>query len=137
MGDSKTTSQIVTKNNEQLINEAESWLDEQVASKNNQENYVWAMNVEAKTVPSITYYRLLALDVDDLKGAPGSELKKQILDDLRLNFFKAWRFEGQGRFREAIRQYYQITLLIPDIRCPATKYATQRRLFLRKRLKSG
>lgn len=74
------------------------------------------------------YYRLmLVLGGGDPDGVVSSEeLVDEILRHARDHLFRAWHFEGQGRWSAAIAQYQEITAMIPNIRVPLTQFATYR-----------
>lgn len=73
--------------------------------------------------PAARFYVVIALRQ---RGAEVAKVVEQLGDSIRRQLTQAWLLESQGRLGEAQQAYGRIAETVPDLRCPATRYAAFR-----------
>ncbi len=77
----------------------------------------------AASEPAARFYVLITLRQ---RGAETAKVVEQLGDSIRRQLTQAWLLESQGRLAEAQQAYGRIAEAVPDLRCPATRYAAFR-----------
>lgn len=81
----------------------------------------------AASEPAARFYVLIALRQRGAEAARKAEVaSQQVLDSIQRQLTQAWLLESQGRLGEARQTYGRIAETVPDLRCPATRYAAFR-----------
>ncbi len=90
---------------------------------------------DASSEPATRFYVLIALRQRDTDAAKVTEwVDQQMLGPVRQQFTQAWLLETQGRLTEARQSYGRIAEALPDLRCPATRYAAFRQGMLTEQI---
>ena len=84
--------------------------------------------------PAATYYAIVAATQN---GQPTEELIRQVSDHIDAQLYRAWQYESQHRYSDAIAIYENLAATIPTIRCKATAFAVQRIRELEARAEDG
>ena len=91
--------------------------------------------VEKSSDPAVLFYTLIALRQRGMDTAKVTEwVDQQLLHPARNQLTQAWLLESQGRLAEAHQAYQSLSEALPDLRCPATRYATYRQTVLAEQI---
>ncbi len=87
--------------------------------------------VEKSSDPAVLFYVLIAMRQRGAEAAKVTDwIDQQLLDPARRQLTQAWLLESQDRLGEARQAYRRLVEALPDLRCPATRYAAYRQAVL-------
>lgn len=96
------------------------------------------LRIDPHSEEAADYFELIYRESSTVDTRVRSSLRvNNIVEKLEALFQSAWHLEAQQRWPAALEVYRSITRTVPDIRCPATRLATDRIQKLRQVMNDG